>query len=380
MGRVARADAVSACAGLGAVASVRAWLDGEEVRLAALVAQQSSVPERDIAVALRVSDREGLRALERAAVAAAFPELVTGMSAGLVSGAHLDVLRREASAGERVALQPVSAELAAVAAASTAAEFAREVRRRVRAMRDREERLRAQQAATSLRWRVRPDGMTEWTLLLDPTLAPGLANRIAAATEALFSEATPPDCPTDTVAKQAFLRAHALLRLVNGQGMRMNRPEMVIVVDTRQPDGPTVDWGIPVEVPERVLLDLARTADAHVVVVRNGVVLHAPGVLDLGRTTRLANSAQRRVLRALYATCAVPGCAVRYDNCHVHYVVWWRHGGFTDLANLVPLCSRHHGRVHKDGWLLSLAPDRTLTVTLPDGRVMTTGPPGRVAA
>src|SRR3954447_5978670 len=52
----------------------------------------------------------------------------------------------------------------------------------------------------------------------------------------------------------------------------------------------------------------------------------------------------------------------------------------TDLENLVPLCEIHHQRVHHDGWLLRLAADRTLTITLPDGQVMTTGPPRRSAA
>jgi hypothetical protein len=37
--------------------------------------------------------------------------------------------------------------------------------------------------------------------------------------------------------------------------------------------------------------------DVHPVIVRNGMILHAPGQLDLGRSTRLASPAQRRVVR-----------------------------------------------------------------------------------
>ena len=118
----------------------------------------------------------------------------------------------------------------------------------------------------------------------------------------------------------------------------------------------------------------------HAVIVRNGVVLHAPGMLDLGRSTRLASRAQRRALRAMYRCCAVPGCDVRFDHCTMHHVVWWRHGGATDLHNLLPLCHRHHGNVHHDGWELRLGPQRRLTVTLPDGTVRSTGPPRRSAA
>ena len=68
------------------------------------------------------------------------------------------------------------------------------------------------------------------------------------------------------------------------------------------------------------LAQMMGEGPVHPVVVRNGVVLHAPGELDLGRTTRLANRAQRRALRALYATCAIPGCSVRYDRCKLHHV------------------------------------------------------------
>jgi len=61
-------------------------------------------------------------------------------------------------------------------------------------------------------------------------------------------------------------------------------------------------------------------------------------------------------------------------------VQWWRNGGFTDLENLLPLCSKHHHLVHDGRWTLTLLADRTLTINLPDGTVMSTGPPVRRAA
>ena len=144
--------------------------------------------------------------------------------------------------------------------------------------------------------------------------------------------------------------------------------------------GPTVEWGIPVEIPASVLADLAGGQRIPAVIVRGGLVLHAPGQLDLGRTTRVANRAQRRALRAWYPTCAVPGCPVHYDRCKVHHVSWWRNGGRTDLANLVLVCEHHHHKIHDEGWTIEVAADRTLTLRLPDGQVLTTGPPRRQAA
>jgi hypothetical protein len=129
-----------------------------------------------------------------------------------------------------------------------------------------------------------------------------------------------------------------------------------------------------------VLEELFGVVDPCAVVVRNGVVLHAPGQLDLGRSTRLANRAQRRALRGLYASCAIPGCAVGYGHCKLHHVVWWERGGATDLRNLLPLCERHHHAVHEGGWRLQLGRNRELRIMLPDGQVMATGPPTRAAA
>jgi hypothetical protein len=56
------------------------------------------------------------------------------------------------------------------------------------------------------------------------------------------------------------------------------------------------------------------------------------------------------------------------------------HGGASDLANLPPLCSQHHHKVHDAGWRLTLAQDRQLTIDFSDGTRQTTGPPRRGAS
>jgi hypothetical protein len=71
---------------------------------------------------------------------------------------------------------------------------------------------------------------------------------------------------------------------------------------------------------------------------------------------------------------------VRYSRTKLHHVHWWRHGGLTNLDNLLPVCEAHHQNIHHSGWILTLTADRTLTITLPDGTTMTTGPPPRRAA
>jgi hypothetical protein len=106
------------------------------------------------------------------------------------------------------------------------------------------------------------------------------------------------------------------------------------------------------------------------------VVLGTDGVpLDMGRSIRTANRAQRRALRAMYRTCAHPDCSVPFSACKSHHVRWWwKHRGTTDIDNLIPLCERHHHLVHEGGWSLTMTPDRVATWTRPDGVVAHRGP------
>jgi hypothetical protein len=136
---------------------------------------------------------------------------------------------------------------------------------------------------------------------------------------------------------------------------------VVVRADEHDTSRTVTDWGIPIEVPERVLRELVTDPDTVLttIIVRGDLILHAPGDLDLDRTTRLANRAQRRALQAVYPTCAIHGCTTHFRLCKIHHIHWWRHGGRTDLANLIPLCARHHTQVHAG--LLDLPPPRHVT-------------------
>lgn len=80
----------------------------------------------------------------------------------------------------------------------------------------------------------------------------------------LSAERTPDTAPVDPVERQHHLRALALAALVDdatGTG-RSGRAEFVAVIDADAAGpAPMVEWPIPVEVPARVLADLAGTAD-----------------------------------------------------------------------------------------------------------------------
>jgi hypothetical protein len=318
------------------------------------------------------------------------PEFGKSLDAGRVTGGHVDVLARTLRQVEpevRDGLVEQASSLLLIAEHATTDEFARTVRaeaRRLERAGDGLDRLERQQRAIRFSSFIdKESGMGRWNATWDPETMLRLETKIDNQLQAMFHDRQPDWCPSGLLEKQSYLRALAVIALLDGHGGRPGKPEVIVVVDHTQPgpDGqPAIDWGLPVELPERVLTDLLGRATIHTVTVRNGVVIDAGGELDLGRTRREPNRAQRRALRGLYATCAIPGCCVRFSRTKLHHVVWWRHGGRTDVANLLPLCELHHQRVHHDGWLLTLTRDRNLTIELPDGQIMTTGPPKRNVA
>jgi hypothetical protein len=101
---------------------------------------------------------------------------------------------------------------------------------------------------------------------------------------------------------------------------------------------------------------------------------------DKGRTSREVPLSLRRLLGQLDGErCRMPGCT-RTTKLHAHHVVYWSHGGRTDLANLVLVCSRHHTLIHADGYQLQLRTDRTLEVRTADGTRLLHHPALRIAA
>lgn len=68
--------------------------------------------------------------------------------------------------------------------------------------------------------------------------------------------------------------------------------------------------------------------------------------LRLGRTARLATPGQFKALIVRDDQCTFPGCSVPGAWCEAHHLIWWCHGGSTDIETLALLCPRHHTLVH----------------------------------
>jgi hypothetical protein len=93
--------------------------------------------------------------------------------------------------------------------------------------------------------------------------------------------------------------------------------------------------------------------------------------LEVGRTTRVVQPAQRTALAVRDGGCVFPGCGRPLAWCEAHHLRHWLHGGPTDLANLALVCRAHHRAVHEGGWRLHRQPDGRLTATPPHRRPRT---------
>ena len=383
----------------------RAMFDALEITAARRLHELSPAAPAELAAATRRHVRAANNVFERAATIAKIKTIARPLRDGRLHGAHIDTLTKvlrtvtdEHTEAFTAALPPIIEQ--AAASGATPDDLARTLNRAARALEndDGESRYQQQRRDTALRtWTDKRNAMFRISGQFDPLSGAHLNGRLQGVVATLFAERTPSTCPTDPGLKQDHLRAHALssdqgtgndewANLFHGGPSRFGRPEIVIVLDARQQTinannaKHVVDWGIPVELPTKTLAELFPHADLRPVIIANAIVVHAPGEMNLGRTTRLASRTQRRALRAMYPTCAVPGCTVPFAFTKPHHIVYWEHGGPTNLDNLLPLCSRHHHCAHEGRWRLALRADRTLTITHPDRTTQTTGPPTRLQA
>ena len=105
----------------------------------------------------------------------------------------------------------------------------------------------------------------------------------------------------------------------------------------------------------------------------------AGNVLGVGRMTREPSAWMVRQVRYRDRECRFPGCGAKRFT-EAHHLVFWRHGGHTELDNLLLICSFHHRLVHEHGWSVARSPDRTIRWFRPGGAEYRAGPsPGKPA-
>ncbi len=372
------------------VRRTRGWLDAVEARISSRMRELSTVtPGSAGPAATAVSDlhgavggvsaAEGRRRERRSKALDDAPSFADALETGKIGAEHVDALANATTGLDdtiKAELLEQQESLLAAAASKTPEEFTRVCRDRIRKL-ERDHgisRNKQQRNDTYLRRKInRATGMTEGRLAFHPELANQIFNAIDREIAAMIAAGERAGDPEflERRYQRDRLAAEALGRLVAG-GHDRERPleaDVTYIVDhetaeTRRLHAHSIcetGDGIPVP-PESVRRALCNGFITPVILGTDGVPI------NVGRTHRTATRAQRRALRAIYRHCAHHGCDVPFDRCEIHHIDWFEHGGTTDLHNLLPLCSRHHHLVHEGGWTIHLAPDRTLTITRPDGQ------------
>jgi HNH endonuclease len=362
------------------VQGVRAWLDAYEARCARraseLAAAGAGAPVGEVlADGGRRRGRDAAVAAARAEVLTDVPAFQAALEAGVVSAGHVDAVARAAKRlpeGERAALMSLGPSLVSAAVVRSVEAFERDCCDLVRLLApdegiSRVEALRRQRRVR--RWIDQRSGLHHTLLSIDPESDAKVAAALRAATADVRAGLTDPNVDWDHV------QADALVGLITGaRSLERRVPEVSVLIDlqtleTGQHDRSVSETSDGVPLLPEAIRRLACEADI-VPIVLGG----AGEVLDEGRGRRLATVAQRRAIKAMHATCVMPACTVSVDDCRIHHVDPWRHGGRTDLDLLVPVCERDHHRLHEGGWRLKITPDRRITVTRPDGVVVHDGP------
>lgn len=390
------------------VRQVRSWLDCVEMeatrRLRELSADgRSEAPDALLGSAVGRTSREAKAVSERTDLCDEVPTLAESLASGEVTSTHLDAIHaaaRDLPETVRKEFLTRSDELIARARRIGVDSFRRECRElakhllaRSRVGSDAEE-LEAQRAASKLsRWVDRVTGMHHTHLEIDPVRDAQLSATFNAELARMRAADANGGVPWQQVQVDAFVNAVAGIRTPSAttvtRDARADRSSACRCGSRRRAD----------RVPQvTVLVDLDRLtgrAEAGICETENGVPLPVSTVrrlccdaeiipallgtsgevLDQGRSVRTATEAQRRALRAMHRGCAYPECGVGFDACRMHHVRWWgRDHGATDLANLVPVCERHHHMIHEGGWELTITADRIASWTRPDGTLHHTGP------
>ena len=353
----------------------RSRLDAEEAslvgRLNDLSSERSStvVPEFEMTQYAGLRSREAARVVQRSAMLDALPDFGSALASGSIVAGHVDVmadsLKKVSEIDREVVLGQADALLRSARRLSVD-QFAKHLRSEVtRLSADTGlEVFERQRRATYLKFWNDVDGMIHLRGAFDPERGSVLLSRLEQRVEAMFHSGDA-EVPVDVgsgIEPNDHRRALALVASVNGTSHDSTgtvvapRAEIVVHVPLDQLTGAAREAGVittqhGVELPVATVRRLACDADII------PIVLNGDGVpLDVGRAKRLATVHQRRALGAVHEACAIPECQVKFTHCEPHHIQYWENGGNTDMANLVPLCSRHHHAAHEGGWTLKLDP------------------------
>ena len=343
---VTTADAPTVRTWLNDLAALRAAVDAFEARAAARLGEASLVRG-----ASRCTQHEADRAVTRAKLIEALPEIGEALAEGAISGAHVDRLAR---AAEQTTTDAVGGSgLLALAEARPADAMNKEIGDFIRQQAsDADLTARLQRQRRNRRAVLLAREMGVLHAEFDDTTFAEIRSAIDTETDRMFrldggrnpgaDTRTPQQRRADAIAN--LLTRRSTTRAADAPastGPPAVRNQMLIIAHT---DGTGDIPGIG-PLPRHEIDRLTCISDLW------GLIFDGKGrPLWHGPKVRLADDNQWRALIARDGGCI--GCSAHPSRCEAHHITWRRNGGATDIDNLVLVCTHHHHLIHDKGWQL----------------------------
>ena len=207
---------------------------------------------------------------------------------------------------------------------------------------------------SDIRGRLDPEARAALDAVFAKWAAPGMCNpddEVAQVDGDPSPQSAVADCRSTGQRNHDALKALARAMLASGQlGSHRGLPVTLIVSTTLKElesgRGHAVTAGGSL-LPMSEVIRQAAAAHHYLAVFDN----HTECPLYLGRSRRLASTAQRIVLYAKDRGCTFPGCTEPAYHSEVHHsTADWADGGQTDITDETLACGRDNRRVTPGGW------------------------------
>ena len=316
-----------------------------------------------VAVATGANPAAGSAMVSRGNALQHLPQVAASFRAGRVSTAHVAVITAEAPKITRFDL--IESQVVTIAETVEPGEL----RRILGVLADqcrpeaRDHTAEDLHQKRSLSLSETPNGMFRLDGYLDPVAGAALRE----ALNTLMNKTSREDTRTATQRRADALTDLTTAGQANKHPLGVSQVSVLVELEDLSSDGAVLEEDESA-LGARMLDLLTCTAIISVILGTRREGVFVP--LALARGKRTANHHQWRALIARDRGCIRCGRAPRF--CQAHHVHHWRHGGTTDLNNLVLLCSRchhdlHHGHytVHIDQGIPRITPttDRSPPLT-----------------
>lgn len=276
-----------------------------------------------------------------------FPELQDAFAAGRVSSHHVAVVLQTTQGLDQ------RAETIAAAVGLASATDPRETRHVLQVIADAQDGEHghlshmAQRERRSLRLSARPSGMWRLTGLLDDVEGA----RLAEVLEQFSASRNAAVDPSETLPQRRADALAAMAEAASSNHTPLGTSGLSVLIDAEdlpEAQRALLTDGSPITADTFDLLTCTMTC----MVIFGTKTSGGFTPLAMGRTRRRATMHQWGALIARDRGCIRCGRSPRY--CEAHHVLHWRHGGLTDISNMVLLCSRCHHDLHHGRFTISM--------------------------